>query len=108
MRKIFVILMMAVTLSVCAKKYVSGNIKKINVSNMNKKPNEETYEIINILNSLEKSYYYDKAVSYLIQTLPKVQKEYEKNGQYFSSEIEFFKAYSSDSYSKILKENKSK
>lgn len=90
------------------KKYVSGNIKKINVSNMNKKPNEETYEIIKVLNSLEKSYYYDKAVSYLIQMLPKVQKEYEKNGKYFSSEVEFFKAYSSDSYGKILKENKSK
>ena len=90
------------------KKYVPNHIKKINVSNINKKPNEESYEIIKVLNSLEKSYYYDKAVSYLIQTLPKVQKEYEKNGQYFKSETEFFKAYSSDSYSRILKENKKK
>lgn len=90
------------------KQYVSSHIKKINASNMNKKPNEETSEVIKVLNSLEKSYYYDKAVSYLIQALPKVQKEYEKNGKYFSSEVEFFKAYSSDSYGKILKENKSK
>lgn len=90
------------------KKYVPNHSKKINVSNMNKKPNEETYEIIKVLNSLEKSYYYDRAVSYLIQALPKVQKEYEKNGMYFKSEVDFFKAYSSDSYGKILKENKKK
>lgn len=90
------------------KKYVLNHSKKINVSNMNKKPNEETYEIIKVLNSLEKSYYYDRAVSYLIQALPKVQKEYEKNGIYFKSEVDFFKAYSSDSYSKILKETKKK
>lgn len=84
------------------KKYVSGHIKNIHIRKMYKKPNKETNEIIKTLDSLERSYYYDRAVSYLISTLPEVEKEYKKNGQYFSSEIEFFKTYSSESYSKIL------
>lgn len=85
------------------KKYVPGHIKNIHIRKMYKKPNKETNEIIKTLDSLERSYYYDRAVSYLISTLPEVEKEYKKNGQYFSSEIEFFKTYSSESYSKILK-----
>ena len=88
--------------------YVQYYSKDIKLSNMNKKPNEETAEIIEYIAYFKKSYFYNRAVKYLIQTFPKVQKEYEKNGSYFASEIEFFEAYSSDSYSKILKDKKSK
>lgn len=90
------------------KIYVSDHIKKINLSNINKKPSEETSEVVKILNTLKRTYFYDRAVSYLIGALPKVQNEYEKNGQYFKSEMEFFEAYTSDSYNNILKENKKK
>ena len=90
------------------KVYVTAHLKDINLSNVNKKPNAYTEQVMQYLTELKKSYYYDKGVSFLIQTMPKVQKEYEKNGQYFNSEIEFFEAYSSNSYSQTLKENKKK
>ena len=88
--------------------YAQTHSKDIKLSNINKKPNEATRRIINNIEYFKKSYYYSRAVKYLIQTFPKVLKEYEKNGSYFASELEFFEAYSSDSYSKILKDKKSK
>ena len=88
------------------KKYVTSNGKNINLSNMKKKPNDQTSYVIKKLDELKRSYYYSDAVSYLIGAFPKVQKEYEKNGQYFKSEVEFFEAYTSDSYSSILKDKK--
>lgn len=90
------------------KSYVANHSKKINLSNINKKPSEETSEVVKILRTLKSTHFYDRAVSYLISALPKIQKEYEKNGQYFKSEIEFFETYTSDSYSQILKANKKK
>ena len=75
---------------------------------MHKKINEANVVVVACLNYTKSHYYYDKVVSYLIQTLPKAQKEYEKNGRYFNSEIDFFEAYTSDSYNKNLKENKKK
>lgn len=91
------------------KRQVQANIKNIKLSNMYKKPNDQTSTIINFLNDLKKSkYYYSDAVAYLIETIPAIQKEYEKNGQYFSSQLAFFEAYTSDSYSQVLKDNKKK
>jgi len=90
------------------KLYVPSHIKEIKLSNMNKKPNAATSEVIKCLNYTKAHYFYTKVVSYLIETIPSVKKEYEKNGQYFKSEVEFFEAYSLDSYNNILKENKKK
>ena len=42
----------------------------------------------------------------IIRQDPKAQKEYEKNGVFFSSLDEFFAAYVTKDYNKILKENK--
>lgn len=88
------------------KEKASKYSKEINIANIHKKPTARTSEIIKILNALKISYYYDKAVSYLIHELPKVKQEYDKNGKYFEDEIDFFEAYSSDSYKKQLKERK--
>ena len=88
--------------------YVEEHIKDIKLSNINKKPNEATTKIINYMAEFKKTYFYDRAVKSLMQSYPKVAKEYEKNSQYFSSEIEFFDAYTSDSYSAILKDKKKK
>lgn len=91
------------------QRFVQANVKNIKLSNMYKKPNEQTSSIITFLNDLKKSnYYYADAVAYLIETIPAAQKEYEKNGQYFSSQLAFFEAYTSDSYSQVLKDNKKK
>lgn len=90
------------------KSLIIQNVKDFNVSNINKKPNAHESRLITLLDNLKKSYYYDKAVDFIIQNLPKVQKEYEKNGHYFMTKKQFFEAYSSDSYSKILRENKKK
>ena len=90
------------------KRYVPSHIKEIKLNNMNKKPNAATSEVIQYLNYTKANYFYTKVVSYLIETIPSVKKEYEKNGQYFKSEVEFFEAYTSDSYNNILKENKKK
>ena len=84
------------------------HIKKIKLSNIDKKPNEETVKVLAILNTLKRTYFYDRAATYLIETFPKVAKEYEKNGQHFKSKVEFFDAYTSDSYSSILKGKKKK
>ena len=88
--------------------YVEEHIKDIKLSNINKKPNDATTKIINYLAEFKKTYFYDRAVKSLMQSYPKVAKEYEKNSQYFSSEVEFFDAYTSDSYSVILKDKKKK
>ena len=88
--------------------YVAEHIKDIKLSNINKKPNETTTKVIKYLTEFRNSYFYDRAVKSLMQSYPKVAKEYEKNSQYFSSEIEFFDAYTSDSYSAILKDKKKK
>lgn len=90
------------------KYYVPIHIKKIKLSNIDKKPNEETVKVLAILNTLKRTYFYDRAATYLIETFPKVAKEYEKNGQHFKSKVEFFDAYTSDSYSSILKGKKKK
>ena len=91
------------------QRLVQANVKNIKLNNMYKKPNEQTSSIITFLNDLKKSnYYYADAVAYLIETIPAAQKEYEKNGQYFSSQLAFFEAYTSDSYSQVLKDNKKK
>ena len=90
------------------KKYVQNHIKDIKLSNINKKPNVATAQIINYMKDFKQSYFYNRAAKFLIQSYPKVLKEYEKQGSCFSSEIEFYEAYTSDSYSKILKEKKSK
>ena len=89
------------------KQYIASYGKKVKLSNMNKNPNDQTSYVIKRLGELKRSYYYySDAVSYLIETFPKVQKEYEKNGQYFQSQVEFFDAYTSDSYSSVLKDKK--
>lgn len=89
------------------KQYIASFGKKVKLSNMNKNPNDQTSYVIKRLGELKRSYYYySDAVSYLIETFPKVQKEYEKNGQYFQSQVEFFDAYTSDSYSSVLKDKK--
>ena len=88
------------------KEKASKYSKDIKIANMHKKPTEVTSDIIKILDALKISYYYDKAVSHLIHELPKVKQEYDKNGKYFKDEIDFFEAYSSDSYKKQLKEKK--
>ena len=90
------------------KRYVPSHKKEIKLCNMHKKINEANVVVVACLNYTKSHYYYDKVVSYLIQTLPKAQKEYEKNGRYFNSEIDFFEAYTSDSYNKNLNETKKK
>lgn len=90
------------------KEKASKYSKEINIANIRKKPTALTAEIIKILDALKISYYYDKAISHLIHELPKVKQEFDKNGKYFKDEIDFFEAYSSDSYKKQLKEKKNK
>ena len=90
------------------KKYVPAHVKDIKLSNMNKKPNDATATIIKYLDGFKQDYYYSKAVSYLIETIPSLNKEYEKNGQFFTSEVKFLDAYTSDAYSQLLKESKKK
>ena len=90
------------------KQYASENIKQIKLKSMRKKPNEQTQHIILYLDEFKQTYYYVQAIEYLLSQYPKITAEYEKNKNYFTSQIDFFEAYTSDNYGSILKNNKNK
>lgn len=53
-------------------------------------------------------YYYDEVVEMMFTVDASMTKEWEKNGQLFSSRNEFYEAYVSGNYKDVLKEKKSK
>ncbi len=59
-----------------------------------------------ILLFFKEMYYYDEAINAVLTSNKKAKKEYEKNGQYFSSPKEFFEAYISSQYKAELKKHK--
>lgn len=58
------------------------------------------------LNTLKKTYFYDRAVKYIFDINKPINTEYLKNGQYFTNQQVFFEAYISSEYKKTLKANK--
>lgn len=66
----------------------------------------EVQTVINRTNKLKGTDYYQKALDEIKKYCPQYAEEYEKNGKYFESESDFYEAYITDNYSKILRKNK--
>ena len=58
------------------------------------------------INYYKTGYYYDEAINAILSLNDKAKVEYEKNGQYFANQEEFFEAYLSSEYKNILKNKK--
>lgn len=66
----------------------------------------EVQTVLNRTNKLKGTDYYQKALDEINKYCPQYAEEYEKNGKYFESESDFYEAYITDNYSKILRKNK--
>jgi hypothetical protein len=65
----------------------------------------KTVEIIKTIKGIS-SYTYSKAIDEVLQYHKEMDKEWRKNGQFFTNKIEFYEAYISENYKSILKEKK--
>jgi len=68
--------------------------------------NKYRHELIAWVNQLKDKPYYDYVINYLISNNAGLNKEYTKNGSFFSSEVDFYEAFISDKYKDILKSKK--
>lgn len=68
--------------------------------------NSFSVNLVNMVYACDGSAYYDKIIDILITNNSSLLTEYTKNGSYFSSEAEFYEAFSSEDYKDILKSNK--
>jgi hypothetical protein len=68
------------------------------------KENEERNDILSIINECKNKSYYFEVLDLVIATNKALNKEWIKNGQYFENISEFYDAYLSEDYKKILKE----
>ena len=64
------------------------------------------YRINMYIKLFKESYYYENAQNVVFEYNQHINKEYNKNGQYFDNPNEFFEAYSSSEYKTILKDKK--
>lgn len=80
------------------------NIPTIDYSNENK----TRHNILSLINENENESFYPQILDFVIETNKSLNKEWSKNGQFFESKQAFYKAYLSEEYKAILKENKGK
>ena len=70
--------------------------------------NKKRKSILSAISESKTKLYYSQILDFVIETNKDMNKEWNKNGQYFENKSEFYNAYISDDYKKILKENKKK
>lgn len=70
--------------------------------------NKTRKSILSTISESKNKPYYSQVLDFVIVTNKEMNKEWNKNGQYFVSKSEFYNAYISVDYKKILKENKKK
>ena len=63
-------------------------------------------EVLSIIKESQSKSYYSEIIDYIIKTNNGLNKEWNKNGQYFESKLEFYSAYISDNYKGIVKQKK--
>jgi hypothetical protein len=68
--------------------------------------NEIRKNILSIITNCQNKIYYNQVIDIVIETNKKLNKEWGKNGQNFENKAEFYNAYLSEDYKKILKEKK--
>lgn len=83
------------------KKELEKNRQSIASANYQKDIN-----MIAWVNNLKDKPYYDYVINFIINNNAGLNKEYTKNGSYFSSEEDFYEAFTSGNYKDILKSNK--
>lgn len=72
------------------------------------KINADRKKILSAICDSQTKSYYSQVIDFVIKTNKGLNKEWSKNGQFFESKDEFYNAYLSDDYKKILKESKKK
>jgi hypothetical protein len=68
--------------------------------------NEIRKNILSIITNCQNKPYYNQVIDIVIETNKNLNKEWAKNGQYFENKAEFYTAYLSEDYKKILKDKK--
>lgn len=81
-----------------------GNISAIDYTNENK----TRHTILSLINNNEGKPYYPQIMDFVIETNKSLNKEWAKNGRFFENKQVFYKAYLSEDYKVILKENRVK
>lgn len=80
--------------------------KSLRLKEARKKASGEEASVIATMDKLQGTKFYTMALADIKENCPKYASEYKKNGKYFASEADFYEAYISTDYSKILKDNK--
>lgn len=83
-------------------------IESMNLQSDKLVPTGNNYIIKNTLEESLNKPYSQQVLDFVIETNKGLNKEWIKNGQLFENKIEFYKAYISENYKKILKANKKK
>lgn len=68
--------------------------------------NEARKNILSIINECKAKSFYPQILDFIIETNKGLNKEWTKNGKYFTNKVSFYESYLSEGYKKILKENK--
>ena len=68
--------------------------------------NEARKNVLSIINDCKSKTYYSEILDLIIGTNKGLNKEWTKNGKFFTSKAAFYDAYLSEEYKKLLKENK--
>ena len=68
--------------------------------------NDTRKKLIEMIEESKTKPYYPEIVDLLIQTNKKLNREWNKNGQYFKDKIDFFNSYLFEDYKQILKNKK--
>lgn len=87
------------------KNILTGN-PSVKLQGLNMAKKDIPQKIASLLAYLEEHYYYQDAVNDIFTNNLPIQKEFGKNGKYFTSRQSFFNAYISAEYNTILKSNK--
>jgi hypothetical protein len=87
---------------------IVSELKNIYFSFNNSRLYITTAEMVDFINACKQKPYYSKVIDLVVDGNAWLWKEYQKNGKYFESKVEFYDTYISDNYKQILKENKKK
>ncbi len=82
--------------------YLNVNSQLLQSMNFQKDKNE----ILTMITESQNKPYYLQVLDFAIETNKGLNKEWSKNGQYFENKTQFYNAYISEDYKKILKNNK--
>lgn len=82
--------------------YLNVNSQLLQSMNFQKDKNE----ILTMITECQNKPYYLQILDFAIETNKDLNKEWSKNGQYFENKTQFYNAYISEDYKKILKNNK--